>query len=74
MYLFTAKQLGVDPAQCLVVEDAPHGIEAANAAGMFCIGINSAGNRDELKEAKFIIDHYDEIDLPRLLKLKKEIK
>jgi beta-phosphoglucomutase len=72
VYLFTAKQLGVEPEKCLVVEDAPHGIEAANKAGMFCIGINSAGNRHELKEAKFIIDHYDEIDLPRLLKLKKE--
>jgi hypothetical protein len=71
VYLYTAKQLGVDPAHCIVVEDAPHGIEAANAAGMFCIGINSAGNRAELKEAKFIIDHYDEIDLPRLLTKKK---
>jgi len=71
VYLYTAKQLGIDPADCIVVEDAPHGIEAANAAGMFCIGINSAGNRDELKEAKFVIDHYDEIDLVHLLTKKK---
>lgn len=74
VYLFTAKQLGVDPAHCIVVEDAPHGVEAANKAGMFCIGINSAGKRDELHEAKFVVDHYDEIDLPRLLKLNKKAK
>ncbi len=74
VYLFTAKQLGVDPSECIVIEDAPHGIEAANKAGMFCIGINSGGKPEELKEAKFVVDHYDEIDLPRLLNIKKEAK
>lgn len=74
VYLYTAKQLGIDPSECIVIEDASHGIEAANKAGMFCIGINSGGKPEELKEAKFIIDHYDEINLPRLLGLKKESK
>lgn len=74
VYLFTAKQLGIDPAECIVIEDAPHGVEAANKAGMFCIGINSAGKPEDLKEAQFIINHYDEIDLPRLLGIKKKAK
>lgn len=71
VYLYTAKQLEIDPTECIVIEDAPHGVEAANRANMYCIGINSAGNREALKEAKFVVDHYDEIDLPRLLGIEK---
>lgn len=33
MYLTAAAKLGVQPAECLVVEDHPHGIQAAEAAG-----------------------------------------
>ncbi|WP_143087238.1 HAD-IA family hydrolase [Geodermatophilus ruber] len=33
-YLLAARLLGVDPASCLVVEDAPAGVEAGLAAGM----------------------------------------
>ncbi len=74
VYLYTAKQLGIDPEQCIVIEDAPHGVQAANSAGMYCIGINSAGNREALKEAKFVVDHYDEIDLPKLLEMRIQNK
>lgn len=71
VYLYTAKQLGIDPEHCIVIEDAAHGVQAANSAGMYCIGINSAGNRQALKEAQFVVDHYNEIDLPKLLGIKK---
>ena len=42
LFLYAATQLGLDPAQCVVVEDAPVGIEAAIAAGMGTIGLGSA--------------------------------
>lgn len=71
VYLYAANQLNISPEHCLVIEDSAHGIEAANRAGMFCIGINTGKNKEALKEAKFIIEHYDEIDLQRLLGLKK---
>ena len=38
-FLEAAKRLGVDPARCLVVEDAPAGLEAARAAGCATIGV-----------------------------------
>ena len=38
-YLAAARALGFTPAECVVVEDAPPGIEAARAAGMRSIGI-----------------------------------
>ncbi len=38
-YLLAAERLGVDPARCLVVEDAPAGIAAGRAAGCAVLGI-----------------------------------
>ncbi len=39
LFLHAASQLGVPPPQCVVVEDAASGIEAAKAAGMWAVGI-----------------------------------
>jgi len=39
VFLTAAARLGVAPARCVVVEDAPPGVEAANRAGMICIGM-----------------------------------
>jgi len=41
LFLYVASELGLEPAQCVVVEDAASGIEAAIAAGMLTIGIGS---------------------------------
>jgi HAD superfamily hydrolase (TIGR01509 family) len=38
LFLYAARQMGVSPVRCLVVEDSPAGIEAARAAGMKAIG------------------------------------
>ncbi|MFV2117463.1 HAD family hydrolase [Streptomyces sp. Act-28] len=39
VFLEAARRLGADPADCVVVEDAPPGAEAAHAAGMRCIAV-----------------------------------
>lgn len=39
IFLYAAAQLGLDPAHCVVVEDAAVGIEAAISAGMGTIGL-----------------------------------
>lgn len=67
VYLYAAEQLNVDPNLCIAIEDSAHGINAAKAAGMYCIGINTGKNRSVIAHAHEIIEHYDEIDLERLL-------
>ena len=39
-YLTAARGLGVDPSACVVLEDAPAGVEAGNAAGARVIGVS----------------------------------
>ena len=39
IFLKTASLIGAKPEECIVFEDSPNGIKAANKAGMKCIGI-----------------------------------
>jgi len=61
IYLYTAQQLDVPVGACVAVEDSAHGIAAAKAAGMKCIGINTSGNRGQLHHADIIVDSYAEL-------------
>ena len=54
-YLKGALGLGFDPADCLVIEDAPAGIQAARAAGMKVIGITSTYPAEALTQADAVI-------------------
>jgi HAD superfamily hydrolase (TIGR01509 family) len=40
--LEAARRIGREPAQCVVIEDSPRGREAAEAAGMPCVMVESA--------------------------------
>jgi beta-phosphoglucomutase family hydrolase len=43
VFLTAAARLGIPPQQCIVVEDAPAGVEAARRAGMRSIGVRRIG-------------------------------
>ena len=49
VFLLAAKKLCLDPKDCIVVEDAKTGIDAANAGGFISVGINDAANYSETK-------------------------
>ncbi|HUW40865.1 MAG TPA: HAD family phosphatase [Rectinemataceae bacterium] len=51
IYLHGARLIGVAPANCLVVEDAVSGAQAARAAGCACLGITSSFSEAELGAA-----------------------
>jgi len=61
IYLHAAEKIGVDPKECIALEDSAVGIAAAQNAGIFCIGINTGKNRELIKNANLIVDYYHEI-------------
>ena len=46
IFLAAAERLGIPPAHCLVIEDAPAGVAAAHAGGMRCLAVRRAGQPD----------------------------
>ncbi|AZQ33512.1 HAD family hydrolase [Streptomyces cyaneochromogenes] len=47
-YLLAARELGVDPAHCVVFEDAPAGLAAGRAAGMTTVALTTTHQAHEL--------------------------
>lgn len=60
-YLLTAERLNVPPEQCLVIEDTPHGIDAAKDAGMYVIGLLTSYTKSQLQHADKIITHFSQL-------------
>ena len=50
IYLEGARRVGMEPKDCLVVEDAISGIQAAHAAGMDAVGVPTTFSKEELTE------------------------
>jgi beta-phosphoglucomutase len=61
-YLKGATLLGHRPAECLVIENAPMGVESAKKAGMNVIAITTTMTRDYLGKADVIVDSFAEIE------------
>jgi beta-phosphoglucomutase family hydrolase len=68
IFLKAAQRLDVEPTECIVIEDAKLGIEAAIKAGMKCIGYSNpnSGNQD-LSKADWVVSDFTRLDLQRLL-------
>ncbi len=67
IFLKVATLLDVKPANCLVFEDAVHGIDAAISAGMKVIALTTTYPKEKLERANYIINDFTEIS-PELLK------
>lgn len=57
-YLKGAEGLGFRPDECMAIEDAPAGVEAARAAGMKVIGMASTYARSKLAEADAVVEAF----------------
>lgn len=55
IFLTAAAKLGLKPVECLVVEDAPGGVEAAKRAGCKCMAVMSSFSGEELSKADWIV-------------------
>ncbi len=62
-YLKGAELLGVNPAECLVIEDAPAGIQSAHAGGMKVIALTSTYPASALSEADAVVQKLKQIKI-----------
>jgi beta-phosphoglucomutase len=56
VFQLAAERLRLPAASCAVIEDAVHGIEAANRAGMTSIALTGTVDRDRLADADLVIE------------------
>ena len=61
IYLLAAEKIGLDPAECLVVEDAPSGIRAAREAGCKTLAVATSFKKEDIKEADWICDSLENV-------------
>jgi len=66
VFLLAAKKLEVDPARCVVIEDAIAGVTGAKRAGMKCIAVTNTHPADKLYEADLVVDSLQKIGLSDL--------
>lgn len=59
-FLIAASRLGVEPARCIVIEDAPAGLAAAKSGGMFAIGVTTTHEAHALRDADLIVSSLDD--------------
>lgn len=63
IFLAAAKYLGVDPSECIVIEDSNHGVTAAAAAHITSIGyLNPNSGNQDLSQAAILVEGFDEVD------------
>lgn len=62
IFLACAQGLGLDPAECVVIEDSYHGLHAARAAGCPAIGVTTMHTRQELAPlCEIAVPHFEEL-------------
>ena len=68
-FLLAARKLGVEPKNCIVIEDAVAGVSAAKKAGMHCLAVTNTHPRTSLTEAALIADTLEKVSVNALERL-----
>lgn len=69
-FLLAAQRLGMPPERCIVVEDAPAGVEAAHRAGMVCLAVATTHPRERLVAADMVVGSLAELPEDTFMRLK----
>jgi HAD superfamily hydrolase (TIGR01509 family) len=59
VFKMTLDHQGIAPENCLVIEDSPHGIQAAKSLGIKCIAPAVTFPPDQLSEADLVVDNLE---------------
>jgi beta-phosphoglucomutase len=68
-YLLAAQRLAVSPADCVVIEDAVAGVQAARNGGMKCIAVTNTHPAASLREADLVVSSLKDVDMTVVRKL-----
>jgi len=66
VFMLAARKLGVEPRDCVVIEDAVAGVAAAKSAAMKCLAVTNSHSRNSLQEADLIVDTLEVISVRHL--------
>ena len=69
IFIKVALQAGVQPEECVVIEDAEHGVTAAKKAGMKCLAVTNTHPREKLTEADLVVTTLETISVADLAEL-----
>ena len=69
LFLAAASRMGIKPAHCVVIEDAPSGVQAAKAAGAKCIAVTNSTTAINLSQADLVCGSLEQIDLEIIQRL-----
>jgi beta-phosphoglucomutase len=69
VFLKAIQGLGRQPTECVVIEDAPQGVQAARAAGTAVVAVTSSRPRADLADADLVVDSLTELDPNRLTRI-----
>lgn len=61
VYLLAADRMGIDPKECVALEDSENGMSAAKSAGMYGIGFIPHGDRKSIPNADMYVRNFDEL-------------
>jgi len=72
LFLLAAERIGLAPADCVVIEDAPNGVQAAKAAGAKCIAVTNSTAAENLTDAEIVCDSLEEITCETIIAVIEE--
>jgi beta-phosphoglucomutase family hydrolase len=70
-FLLAAEKLGVEPQDCVVIEDATAGVSAAKRAGMRCLAVTNTSPKTKLASADRVVDTLEQVSVSDLTSLLK---
>jgi HAD superfamily hydrolase (TIGR01509 family) len=59
-FLKMIEKLGIEPSECIVVEDSVHGINSGMASGAYVVALEGSLHRSDMPKSHKIISHFDE--------------
>ena len=69
LFLIAAERIDIPPAHCVVIEDAPNGVQAAKAAGTKCIAVTNSTTAAKLREADLVCDSMEQFSIEAIQRL-----